>query len=337
MHEVTGHELASWDELIRQNPDGGEALQTRAWGEFKGRHGWTPHYIMFDEPKVAALFLGRQVRGLGEVLYCPKGPGVAFVADLTKIGATLKAARPPAFVIKAEPEIVGSGEVPGWVKAPFDVHISQATYKLDLGNRPDDLMLGFKQKTRYNIRLAEKHGVTVKAVETSQESVDSLYGLIEATQKRGGFAIRSKDYCQDYWQAMSEAGQGQIFLAEHEGQPIAGAFVTVLGNKAWYKDGGSSREHSQLMAPYLLQWEIIKWLIERGVTRYDLVGVPRIGDETSPLKGLVQFKSGFNGQYQEFIGTWDLPLTDWKYKLWRSVGERATLKASLKLKGELWY
>jgi peptidoglycan pentaglycine glycine transferase (the first glycine) len=336
MREATDNELQSWDELVRQNQDGGDALQTRAWGEFKKQQGWQPHYIIFDELKVSALFLSRNVPLLGDVWYCPKGPGVSFVADMAALGTEIKKAHPQAFVVKAEPEIVGPMTPPGWVKSPFDIHISQATYKIEMQERLDDMLVGFKQKTRYNINLADKKGVRVRAAGYSEEAANTLYSLIEQTQQRNGFMVRSRAYCLGYWKAFCEAGQGQIFLAEFEGKPIAGAFVMHLGTKAWYKDGGSDRQHSSLMAPYVLQWEIIKWLHERQIRIYDLVGIPRFGDETSPLKGLIQFKSGFNGHYQEFIGTWDLPLDDWKYKLWRSFGERLLLKYYT-FKHQLWY
>jgi peptidoglycan pentaglycine glycine transferase (the first glycine) len=337
VRQATKAEIADWNALVLANPDGGEILQSKDWARFKERHDWKPHYLVFDELPLAALCLSRRVPGLGELWYCPKGPGVKSVDELNQIGKAIKAARPKAFAVKAEPEISINLGIDGWVKAPFDIHISQATYVVNLKHTPDELLASFKQKTRYNIRLAEKHGVLAYPVPATEEFCQKLYELLEATQRRAGFVIRSKDYCFDYWKTLSEAGQGQIFLADHDGQTVAGVFVQILGEKAWYKDGGSRREASSVMAPYLTQWEVMKWLKDRGVTSYDLLGAPRQGDETSPLKGLVQFKSGFGGEFKEFIGTYDLPLQGLKYWLWRRLLERLTLAYHTRIKHNLWY
>jgi serine/alanine adding enzyme len=105
---------------------------------------------------------------------------------------------------------------------------------------------------------------------------------------------------------------------------LAGAFVIYMGDKAWYKDGGSFTVKRELMAPYSLQWEIMRWLKARGVASYDLVAVPPADqlNDKHPFWGLYRFKSGFNSEITEFIGAWDFPLRSWQYRLWRSGGER---------------
>jgi lipid II:glycine glycyltransferase (peptidoglycan interpeptide bridge formation enzyme) len=282
---------------------------------------------------------------LGEVWYCPKGPGVWTAEQLAEVSRQLQAADIGPFVIKLEPELWESDITPqqlrgaGLIKSPFDVHLSRATIRLKLESAEDALLGAMRQKTRYNIRYAAKQGVTVKAVGPTPANLELMYALMQATQRRAGFYLRSREYFLGYWQAQLSAKQAQLFFALHDGDVVAAAFVTFIGSNSWYKDGASAGIKRNLQAPYLLQWEIIKWLKSRGIKHYDLVGVPprdqREGNH--PFQGLYQFKSGFGGDDIQFIGTYDLPLVGWKYRLWRGFGERATLAYASRVHNELWY
>src|SRR5438105_9692819 len=125
-----------------------------------------------------------------------------------------------------------------------------------------------------------------------------------ATQSRAAFTLRPKRYFAGYWRLHEAAGQGQLFFATWNGALLAGLFATFLGAKAWYKDGGSVKEHSDVMAPHLLQWGAMRWLRNRGVASYDLVAVPPPEqlNEQHPLYGLYRFKSGFSDAITEFVG-----------------------------------
>ncbi len=347
MRQATAEEIARWDELVLTNPDHGEILQTRIWGEFKKRSGWRPKYVVFElgKAKIYALFSVRQTL-LGEVWYCPKGPGVWTADQLVEVARQIKQANPKAVVVKLEPELWEGHDIlidqlrsAGLVKAPFDVHLSRATIRVKLDKGEDAVLAGFRQKTRYNVRYAAKQGVKVGPAEPTPSNLETMYEMMQATQKRAGFYLRSRDYFLGYWQAQLKAGQAQLFFATHEGQVVAGAFITILGAKAWYKDGASGGSRGNLQAPYLLQWEIMRWLIKHGVKHYDLVGVPPQDqrDGNHSFAGLYQFKSGFGGDDIQFIGTYDLPISGWKYALWRYFGERATLAYASRVNHELWY
>lgn len=349
MREANEKELQNWDQLVADNPDGGEVLQTRVWGEFKGRYGWAPRYFIYElNPKatVVVMFLTRKVKGLGEVWYCPKGPGVASVQQLLQIAKITRLGLVGPFVVKFESELDESDQnlslltsKSALLKSSRDVHISRATIRINLEPSTEELMAGIKSKTRYNIRLAQRKGVTVEAVECSRENMKIMYELMIQTQSRAGFMMRSYEYLVDYWTAQSAAGQGQMFIASRDSKVLAGAFVTMLGDKAWYKDGGSRREHNDLMATYLMQWEIMCWLKAKGVKVYDLVGVATRNHRRpqDPLYGLYHFKSGFGGQEAQFIGTWDLPIDAGKYAIWNRIGERLTLGYHHRTKKSFWY
>ncbi len=320
MRPATEDEIARWDELIAANPDGGQVLQTFTWGEFKGRHGWAPKYFVADN--LAVLFLARKIPFYGELLYCPAGPGVATADQLASIVA--QASQAPAFLLQFDPPLPkGNLSISGLVKAPHDIQLGTTTVIVNLGPSEDEIIGSFKQKTRYNIRYAQKHEVTISPVDATDENLRLMYELMQSTQGRAGFYLRPFEYFADYWRTQSEAGQGKVFFARHDDQVLAGAFVQYFSDKATYKDGGSTREHANLQAPYLLQWEIMRWLKDKGVKYYDLQGVPPAGSGPNhPLSSLVQFKTGFNDVVTEYAGVYDLPLVGWKYKLWRAGGEK---------------
>jgi lipid II:glycine glycyltransferase (peptidoglycan interpeptide bridge formation enzyme) len=346
MRAATSTEISRWDDLVVRNPDGGHILQSRAWGEFKRRHGWQPLYWLHDEgPQgVAVLVLQRRIPGLGRLWYAPKGPGVCSAADLQPIVEALrKTGR--AFTIKVEPEIVDSQEAVqslraiGLLKSTRDVQITRATIVVDLRRDEDALLASFKPKTRYNIRLAARRGVAVTPVPCSDANVDAMYGLMAATRARAGFTLRPRDYFAGYWRLHEAAGQGRLFFASWNGEVVAGVYATFLGRKGWYKDGGSTKEHADVMAPHLLQWEVMRWLRERGIESYDLVAVPPRDQllEDHPLYGLYRFKSGFNETITEFVGTWDRAVDRFRSEVWQSFGERLAHQWVYRAHHDLFY
>jgi lipid II:glycine glycyltransferase (peptidoglycan interpeptide bridge formation enzyme) len=346
MRPASPQELGRWDDFVVANPDGGQILQTRAWGEFKRRHRWAPRYLLSEtQPRVAVLELRHSVPGLGVLGYIPKGPGVSDLGQLPAVLDGLRATAGSAFAIKVEPEIDQSAEAAaalgamGLEKSRRDVQISRATIIVDLRPDEDALLASFKPKCRYNIRLAQRRGVTVAPVPLEDESIATMYSLMASTRDRAGFTLRSKEYFSQYWHLHATAGQGQLFFASLDGEVLAGVFATYLGRKGWYKDGGSTKEHAAVMAPHLLQWEVMRWLRSRGVEAYDLVAVPPAAELTPahPLYGLYRFKSGFSERITEYVGTWDLPIRRSRHAAWNAVAERAAHQWAYRVRHDLLY
>lgn len=333
-----------WDELVAANPDGGNVLQAKAFGDTKSRHGWEAKYCLFGA--VAVLVLARRVPVLGEIWYVTKGPGVGDLAGLKTFAEATKALPDKPFMIKIDPEIP-AGEIKpaqlqklGFVSAPRNIQYNVTTAIIDLKPTEDDILASFKQKTRYNVRLAAKKGVVCEAVPTDQEAIDTMYELTRVMTQRANVYLRSKSYFSDFWRLHSEQGTGQMFFARFEGTVLAGVFITHLGTKALYKDGGSIREHSEVQAMAGLQWEVMRWLKAHGVTEYDLHGTPppdKIDDPTHPLAGLARFKTGFQQHITEYIGTYDLPLDKVVYARWCRFGERAAVTYEFRVKKQLFY
>jgi len=203
---------------------------------------------------------------------------------------------------------------------------------VDLSGGEVAVLASFSQTARRNIRKAQAGGVVVEPVDATAANLATMYELMAATEARARYGLRPRPYFLDYWAAQAAAGQAQLLFARHEGEVLAGIFVTYLGRRAWYKDGGSFDRKRELNASYLLQWETMRWLMARGTVSYDLVGVPsrhQIGTGDG-RDSLYEFKRKFNPEITEFIGCWDLPLSDVKYRLWRKVGERVAGRLAMR-------
>ncbi len=164
-------------------------------------------------------------------------------------------------------------------------------FRLDIkGKTEDEVFKAFHSKTRYNVRLAGRKGVTIK--EGNKEDLKDFHKIMIETGKRDGFMIRPLEYFEQMYDALAPEHM-KVLMAYYEGKPISGVIPIMYGNKTWYLYGASSNEHRNLMPNYLLQWEMIKIAISRGDDIYDLRGVSGVVDENHPQYGLYRFKQGF--------------------------------------------
>lgn len=360
MRPATPAEVEEWDRLVAANPDGGHMLQTRAWGEAKRRWGWRPTYLIADAatgdpgtpagaagdpaPRIAVLFLRRPVPGLGWLWYSPKGPGVTSVAQLGRVLSD-QSALEGAFSVEVEPEIADTPETRSalqglGLRKVEDVQIARATLSVDLTRDEDAILASFRPKTRYNIRLAARRGVSVTRVDCEPPAMEAMHRLMGLAFRRATLPLRPLAYHAAYWRLFEASGQGALFLARLGDEVLAGAYAVWLGEKGWYKDGGSSPRHREVMAPHLLQWEVMRFLRARGVRSYDLFAAPRradLGDPANPVRGLWQFKSGFSADLREFVGTWGLVVDERRYWIWRRMAEPVTRRVRWRLRGDLLY
>jgi peptidoglycan pentaglycine glycine transferase (the first glycine) len=325
----------------------GHLLQSWDWGEFKSRHGWSAERRTWDgpsgQPMAAAQILGRRVRipllGINfGVRYVPRGPCLDW-SDVAAARLVLQELKRRAedrgtLLVKIDPEAYTGplhGEhvdasrratsediehaliETGWRRSPEQIQFSN-TMVLDLRRPEEALLAGMKQKTRYNLRLAERHGVQVRpAVESD---FDTLYKMYAETSLRDGFAIRERDYYVDTWGSFLRAGLAQPFLASVESDPVAGLVVYRFGPRAWFLFGMSRDVHRERMPSYLLQWEAMRWARAQGCEMYDMWGGPERLDPGDPLWGVYRFKEGFGARLVEGVGAWDYtvrPRLYWMY------------------------
>jgi peptidoglycan pentaglycine glycine transferase (the first glycine) len=320
----------AWDAWVAAAP-GAHLLQTWPWGELKAGFGWRVQRLAVG-PAGAQVLFRSLLAGLGSVAYVPKGPLVDF-DDPAAIRALLDAIRPlarqqRAVCLKIEPDREDDAALAGRLSALGFRPSAQAvqprrTILVDLDADPEELLQRMKQKTRYNIRLASRHGVTVRAGD--EVDLPSFYQLLQATGTRDGFAVHSQAYYETAHRLFVPSGRGRLLLAELEGKLLAGLVVFAFGDTGCYMYGASSDDDRNLMPAYLLQWEAMRWAREQGCRTYDLWGVPDEEETTleeqftkrkDGLWGVYRFKRGFGGRLVRTTGAWDLVYSPLRYRLY---------------------
>ncbi|MGA2820286.1 MAG: peptidoglycan bridge formation glycyltransferase FemA/FemB family protein [Anaerolineales bacterium] len=328
-------EPGAWDQAVASLP-GAHFLQSWRWGEFKNAHGWKARRVLWEElegahaPRAAAQVLEREAHAgpiRVKVVYVPKGPLLAWRDEALRsvVLAELEALarESQAIQVKIDPDVVegwglpGSADVAedplagvlqgvlkarGWRYSAEQVQFRN-TFELDLRRTEAELLSAMKQKTRYNVRLAEKKGVRIRSA--SAEEHPMLYQMYAETSARDGFVIRDSEYYRMAWGLFLQAGLGHALLAEVEGEPVAALILFCFASRAWYVYGMSKDRHRDRMPNHLLQWEAIRWAKSQGCHTYDLWGAP---DEFTPqdkLWGVYSFKQGFGGTLVRHLGAWD--------------------------------
>ena len=310
-------------------------LQSFLWGEFKARYGWSPErWAWFGgggRPLAAAQVLRRgwpaaSRLSLASILYCPRGPALNW-ADPPLAQAVLRdlaafASQPGTLMIKLEPDVETSVgleelfETGGWIRSTQPVQFS-STMLLEVSRTDEQLLAGMKPKTRYNIRLADRHGVEVRRGTT--DDFDHLYDLYAETSVRDGFVIRPRTYYRRAWSDFVEAGLAQPFLAQVEGEDVGGLIAYRYGRRAWYLYGMSRAAFRERMPNHALQWAAIRWARDSGCDTYDFWGAPEAPDPADPLWGVYRFKEGFGARLVRLAGSWDFTARPALYRLYTVV------------------
>lgn len=326
-----------WNNLINQHH--GHLLQSWAWGQLKSAFGWTPLRLHTNHAAAQVLF---KKLPLGyTIAYIPKGPLGGWQNTrqcqefLGQIHAEARKRR--AVFLKIEPDLYqpppdapadepaqrAAGFLATCGFSPADAIQPQTSIKIDLHGSEDEILAAMKQKTRYNIRLAAKKGVTVRQGDTAD--INTFYALAQTTAGRDGFGIHAPGY---YQTALELFGSDRcaLLLAEFDGEPLAALMVFRQGASAYYFYGASSDTQRNLMPTYLLQWEAIRWAKHHGCASYDLWGIPHADEPTleaefsnrsDGLWGVYRFKRGFGGQVAHTLGAFDFVYKPWLYQLYR--------------------
>ncbi|OHE69719.1 MAG: peptidoglycan bridge formation protein FemAB [Treponema sp. RIFOXYC1_FULL_61_9] len=303
-------------------------LQSGFWGSFKARFGWNARAFLVDwgeGGKLPLLAIRRKLGFLGSFAYVPWGPELPDglpVSDaerseaLAALAAALKELLPPdtAFIRFDPPwTSVGDGVDAPVLLCPFrrsgaDVQPPD-TVIVGLGRGEEEILAAMKPKWRYNVRLADRKGVSVSRADAA--GINAFYELYLRTAKRDRIAIHGKDYYAALFAHAAEARAVpqdlRLYLAEFGGQPIAAIIVLLRGEEATYLYGASSDSMRQLMPAYALQWRAMRDARDAGCLRYDLFGIPPRADGDHPMAGLYRFKTGFGGEIVHRPGSWDFP------------------------------
>ena len=296
-------------------PRSGAFLQSWAWGEFQaavGRKVKRFAWEMDGQLSAVAQVMIQPTPIAKNYAYCPRGPllergwsNEETYVHLKELGNQVDAA-----FVRFEPP---------WPAYPVRKHFVKT---LDL-QPPDTLITDLRvtsaarhaamqSKTRYNIRLAERHGVEIEISPTV--SFDEVWPLFETTAKRGGFHLHPKKYYETMLSVLSDQScRAFLAVARHKGNLLAANIMIDDATTRTYLHGASSNEQREVMAPHLLHNCLIEDAVQKGLQAYDWWG---IAPETTPnpsLKkrgahpwaGVTRFKLGFGGERVSYPGTFD--------------------------------
>jgi lipid II:glycine glycyltransferase (peptidoglycan interpeptide bridge formation enzyme) len=323
--------FSAWNQFLAAHPNA-HLLQTGEWGELKSAFGWKPVRIVNGDAGVQILF--RKLPFGFTIGYIPKAvisiQSSVFSDEIwSEIHSVCK--QNHAIFLKLEPDLWEDEKPETWnLKLETSSHNIQPprTIVVDISREEETILSHMKQKTRYNIRLAEKKGVTVRA----WADLESFHKMMLVTGGRDGFGVHSYEYYKRAYELMQSKQMCEILVAEYEGKPLAALFVARNGNRAYYLYGASTDEERNRMPTYLLQWEAMRWAKARGCEEYDLWGVPDEDEVTleanfekqhDGLWGVYRFKRGFGGELKRAVQAMDRvynPLLYWTYL--RFVGNR---------------
>jgi lipid II:glycine glycyltransferase (peptidoglycan interpeptide bridge formation enzyme) len=191
------------------------------------------------------------------------------------------------------------------------------SFLVDLTPPVNEVLGRMHEKTRYNIKLAEKHDVKVER-RNDIEAVKIFFNLVTQTEKRQGFLQLNHplSYYEKIFELFNPLGQCFVLVATYEGQPLSAVFLLKFKDTLYYPYGGWSSEHRELMPNNLIHFEAIKLGKELGCKTYDMWGAYKEKDSPGDLwYGVYRFKQGFGGRFVTYAGPYDLVVKPTFYKI----------------------
>jgi lipid II:glycine glycyltransferase (peptidoglycan interpeptide bridge formation enzyme) len=333
MQLISIQEKDAWDRFVSKQT-GAQFTQSWAWGEFKSDRG---HHVirlaLRDDDRILAAgqFIRHPTRLLGGFWYAPRGPVIRhdlipesdriLAAYLERLEDRVLPGHALFWRIEPPLESKRGGMLPlEWVRA--HAYQPASTLLIDLSESEEELLADMHEKTRYNIRLSERKGVTVRVAD-SDSDIELFLAMNEETSRRDQFRSQSTSYIRATYQALHPKRMARIRIAELGGTALAASMEIVYGDTVTYLYGASASESRAAMAPYALHWDAIRSAKQDGSLFYDFYGI-NPADESSPYfkpswRGITRFKLGWGGHRADYVGTWELPRRPLLYRIMRTI------------------
>ncbi len=317
-----------YNNFITAHPSG-SFLQSWDWGDWQEQLGHRVHRYAVENGENKIILAGQAVEmklaGSNQYyLYLPYGP-LAAGSDLSLLKFfldNLAQKHPGAFFIRLEPKQYFPANLAGYKQRPTPRIQPGRTLLLDLRQSEAYLLAAMHPKTRYNIKVALRHGVTVEPTFVASPghglNLKEALDLIIHTAKRQNFRTHGRDYYQkliDFFALQPHRGlKLSVSKALWRGEILGAAVMIDFGPTRTYLFGGSSQENRNVMAPYLLHWQAINDAAKHGLSYYDFWGT-----ETSAgsKPGFVRFKESFGGTAIDYPPPSDIVLKPLWYNVYR--------------------
>jgi lipid II:glycine glycyltransferase (peptidoglycan interpeptide bridge formation enzyme) len=320
-------EKAKYNSLIKH------PVQTWEWGDFQISQGHKVYRLgIFNEKEMVGAYMV-SFHKLPKVDYSIgtlwRGPTVddEMIKNIRKIATDEK-----AIFVKFEPDTYQKIYHPDGTTTNFSVNTQfdqfivspkvnfyPYTYVVDLSKTEDQLLDSMHPKTRYNIKVANRHDVKIIDA-TNDKGFETYLKLIFDTTKRQGFYLHNESYHRSQWQILKKTGIPHILMATYQGQVLSAFMLFALKDKFFYPYGASLDDHREVMAPTLLMWEAIKLGKSLGCKTFDMWGcLGPDAKESDNGYGFTRFKQGYGGDLIQFVGSYDLIINPQLYKIYNLI------------------
>lgn len=298
-NSVVDHPLQSWEWGKAREALGIEILRVGTYekGDIISAYQMSIHPVPWTPYKIG---------------YIPRSkiPPNEVIQYLKKYGATHT-----IIFIKFEPYILDDSIMSKGLTPSSHPLFTHWTQTLDLSISDEELKKRLKSKTRYNIGLAERKGVTVRH-ENNDHGFDIFIKLYFETCRRQHYFGHNKSYHKAVWNNLKQS-VAHILIAYFKDTPLAAYELFFFKNHWYYVYGGTSDLHRNLMASNLLMWEAIKLGKKLGAKTFDMWGsLPPQYDDRNPWAGFTRFKEGYGTEYNKTVGSYDLVVNKTAYTLY---------------------
>lgn len=301
---------AAWDRFVEATP-GGHHVQTGSWAMLKEMHNWRVLRATLTNGQglvAGAQFLVKRLPVHGKVAYIAQGPviraGVAMESVMHMIDMALHEADiDVVFIIPSHHQGAFVEHLHANGLVPHNIPLlPRATTIINLEPDLEMILNNMKSKTRYNIRYAERKGITV--TEGGVDRLTGFYEMLQKTGERNTFTPESLDYYERMYDLFTDRRNLRLIFAEYENQPVSAILLIAFGDTVVYKRGGWTGEHGNLRPNEALHWDAIRWAKEKGFRYYDLEGISEdvaraaLAGEELPedaMNSYSRFKLGFGG------------------------------------------
>lgn len=307
-------------------------IQSWKWGEFRKSLGIPLiRYGLFEKEKLITAFQisFHKIPLINKFVgYLPKGPfpNPELARALKQVSKDQN-----CVFIKTEPNIeVGTTEkVDQHFKPAMKPLFTKYNFVLDLSPSEEDLLKNMHQKTRYNIRVAQKKGVKIE-IREDVEALQTYLKLYFQTTKRQEYFGHNKIYHTKVWETFTKTNQVKFVIASVNNTPLVAWMLLIFKDTLYYPYGGSSHLHRDAMASNLVAWEAIKLGKSLGLKKFDMWGaLGPDADPKDPWFGFHRFKQGYGGKLVEYLGSFDLVENPLIYYAFNSVDKFTKLKVLL--------
>jgi len=294
-------------------------LQSEKWGEFREKTGVK---VIRDDSFV--LTVHKIPHSNWTVGYIPKGPlpNQEMLEKLLKVGKEQN-----CIFIQLEPKIENDKNInlkKLGLKSSAHPLFTRFNFELDLTKNEEDLLKNMHPKTRYNIKVAQKHGVQI-IEDNSDKAFNEYLKLTKETTARQNFFAHTQNYHRLMWETLKansdiidkEKLSAHLFLAKFKEKVLVAWILFVYKDTLYYPYGASSNEHRETMASNLMMWEAIKYGKKLGLEKFDMWG--SLGPDASEKDewyGFHRFKQGYGPRLVEYIGSYDLVIKPFLYNLY---------------------